>query len=285
MFFFTKKLSITTKNNLQIGCKIRNILIYMLIIVIVLLIACENPITGFGPQPLYFDKHVHKPMLNVFGVLRPGNLDGKPLSFVHLEESFPITTSPDTIVVSDAKVTLFKYEKNIVVDSLELSYTNLNSTFPISEYRHIEFFPMEGVTYGVSCVRNGFPKLTSKTTIPSTPKIVDNSIHSDENKLTFSILRDSLAALYDIYLIVDQETISKRIRRPEAGNIRVIINFNQTIESQGLLLICAYDLQLSEYITYNVSIKPNTYRSNYSTVENGFGCFGSLNILEEVIIF
>ena len=59
----------------------------------------------------------------------------------------------------------------------------------------------------------------------------------------------------------------------------------QSSESAGLLIIYAYDLQLSEYMTYNVSIKPNTYRSDYSTVDNGFGCFGSLNIYSKVIDF
>ena len=59
----------------------------------------------------------------------------------------------------------------------------------------------------------------------------------------------------------------------------------QSSESTGLLIIYAYDLQLSEYITYNVSIKPNTYRSDYSTVDNGFGCFGSLNVFSKMINF
>ena len=53
----------------------------------------------------------------------------------------------------------------------------------------------------------------------------------------------------------------------------------------GQVKIIAYDYHLSEYITYNVNIKPNTYRDDYSTVENGYGCFGSLNITEQEIYF
>ncbi len=92
----------------------------------------------------------------------------------------------------------------------------------------------------------------------------------------------SLTDLYDVYLIIGQKAYTDRIQRPEAGDIVVTITSS---ESAGLLIIYAYDLQLSEYITYNVSIKPNTYRSAYSTVDNGFGCFGSLNVFSGMINF
>ena len=55
--------------------------------------------------------------------------------------------------------------------------------------------------------------------------------------------------------------------------------------SEGKLIIYAYDIKLSEYITYNIIIKPQTYQSNYSTVNNGFGCFGSMNLLEKTLTF
>jgi len=94
-----------------------------------------------------------------------------------------------------------------------------------------------------------------------------------------------LAALYDVYLIIGQKTCTDRIQRPEAGDIAVTIAIEQSGETAGLLIIYGYDLQLSEYITYNVIIKTNTYRSDYSTVDNGFGCFGSLNIFSKMITF
>ena len=128
-----------------------------------------------------------------------------------------------------------------------------------------------------------------------------------------------MAALYDVYFIIGQNAYTDRIQRPETGDIAVTIEFQgvrsnnwdicdfftnkkittykakmsndfislpeQSSESTGLLIIYAYDLQLSEYMTYNVSIKPNTYRSDYSTVDNGFGCFGSLNVFSKMINF
>jgi hypothetical protein len=168
------------------------------------------------------------------------------------------------------------------VDTIALSYTNFDSTFPTSDYRHPDFYPIEGHTYGISCIKQGYPELTSKTTVP---KIVDDVIQVNANNISFSIMRDSLAALYDVYLIIVQKAHADRIQRPEAGDIAVAIAIEPSNESTGLLIIYAYDLQLSEYITYNVIIKTNTYRSDYSTVDNGFGCFGSLNVFSKVITF
>ena len=115
--------------------------------------------------------------------------------------------------------------------------------------------------------------------------MVDDAIQVNTNNISFSIMRDSSTALYDVYLIIGQKAYADRIQRPEAGDIAATIAIEQSSESAGLLIIYAYDLQLSEYITYNVIIKTNTYRSDYSTVDNGFGCFDSLNIFSRMINF
>lgn len=265
-------------------CPLRVVTLVMMI-VLGLMTGCENPITGYGPQPVYLDKQEYRPMLNVFGVLRPGTQDGIPLSFVHLEESFPLTSYPDTIEVRDADVTLFRYEGDVILDSMVFVYTHFDSTFQKSEYRHTEFYPVENRTYGISCRKAGFPELTSKTTVPSIPGIVEGSIEINTNRLTFSILRDSSAALYDITLWIGEHSYNQRLRRPEVGHIDVAFDLETNHGASGVLLVYAYDLQLSEYMTYNVNVKYNSYRSDYSTVENGFGCFGSLNVLERTVTF
>ena len=249
------------------------------------LVGCENIVTDFGPQPAYVDEHEHKPMLNVFGVLRPDAENGKVLSFVHLERSFPYAVGIDTILVTDAIVRVMEYEEGTLARSIELGYTDMDETFPTMEYRRPDFIPKSGQTYGISCVREGYPELTSSTTVPSAPEIVDDSVRIEPSRLSFSMLRDSRVGLYDIYLFTEQNVYIERIRRPEVGNIQVEMGLDAHLGAEGLLVIYAYDLQLSEYIAYNISIKPNTYRSDYSTVENGFGCFGSLNVLERPIVF
>ena len=100
----------------------------------------------------------------------------------------------------------------------------------------------------------------------------------------WTIRRDEGILLYDIFIIAGQGFYLERIRRPESGNIEVSIELENDLEpDQIFLMMYGYDARLSEYMTYNVSIKPNTYHTHYSTVENGYGCFGSLNLFEETV--
>jgi hypothetical protein len=248
------------------------------------MISCENPITGFGPQPVYLEKGKYKPMLNIFGVLRPDSLQGFPNSFVHLEAVYPICTSyPDSFELPDATVKVYCYEEAQISDSLQFVYTNFDSIFSGYEYRALNFIPVEKRIYGISCYKQGYLKLTGKTRVPLKPVIVNDTIMIDHNKISFAILTDSTAVLYDISLTVGELELNKRMRKPEQGNIVVTFNLYPTPVKTAQLVIFAYDLNLSEYLTYNISIKPNTYQGNYSTVENGYGCFGSLNILRRTI--
>jgi hypothetical protein len=248
-----------------------------------LCIRCGDWITGSGPQPIYLDDSRFMPMLNILGVLRPDSANGLPRSYVHIEKAYSANQTPDSTAVTNAKVTIFEYLENESIDSIAFSYTSDGSAYPTSDYRNIGFSPTANRTYGISCERNGYPNLTARTKVPSVPQIVNDSFQLAANQLSFSIVRDSLAALYDLYLFVGEETQSMRIQRPETGDIPVIMNLKTTQSSTGLLIIYAYDFNLSEYMTFNVNIKPNAYRSAYSTVENGFGCFGSLNVLRRNI--
>ena len=135
----------------------------------------------------------------------------------------------------------------------------------------------------ISCYREGYLNLNGKTRVPSKPVLVNDTILVAHNRINFEILPDSLAALYDISLTIGKVVLSQRIRKPEHGNIAVTFDISPTQLKNAQLEIFAYDLNLSEYLTYNISIKPNTYQGSYSTVENGYGCFGSLNILKRTI--
>jgi len=246
---------------------------------------CENPITGPGPQPTYLESADFHPMLNVLGVLRTGKMNGLGLSFVHLERSFPFNEFPDSLEVTDARVMLYRYGGHVIVDSVEFMFTHFDSTFQKSEYRHPEFTPEEKQTYGISCRKEGFPTLASQTTVPAMPAIIEDSVQSNGNQYSFSILRDTLVSLYDIYFSDGVSTHYQRHRIPEFGNMHVVFETGDYPVSTGNLLIYAYDLNLSEYLAYNVNIKPNTFRTDYSTVEDGFGCFGSLNLLDLMVTF
>jgi hypothetical protein len=252
-------------------------------IMLMVMYGCDDWITGYGPQPDYIDEWRHRPMLNVFGVLRPDTLDGLPQSFVHLERAFPVTSYPDTLDVKDAEVVITRFDGGAPVDSITLEYTGFDSAFPMAEYRHSDFFPSASTTYGIVCRRDGYPELASETTVPAVPELIESTFEYTQGRISFSIARDSLAALYEVYFILDEQFVSQRVRRPESGDAEVVFEIEDSQARDAVVMVYAYDLKLSEYMTYNVNFKFNTFRSDYSTVENGYGCFGSLNILIKTI--
>ena len=245
---------------------------------------CKSHITGNGPQPSYIEESEHEPRLNIFGVLRPGRENGLPLSFVHVERSIAYVDGDLddlTTAVEDVQMMLFYHKDGLVVDSTSFYYTSFDSVFERSEYRPVsDFSPTAGQTYGLACRKEGFPTLTATTTVPQVPTIVANSLVLKAGELAFTIERDPLAALYDAYLMVGDQQYVARERRPESGDTGVVIPFDNPRGSEGSLVIYAYDLNLSEYTTFNIYVKPQTFQPPFSTVDNGFGCFGSLNSLE-----
>ena len=259
--------------------------LYILFGFLFVLMCCENPITGYGPQPVYINKSEFKPSLNIFGILRPDHLQGYPASFIHIEEIFPIASShPDNFDIKDATVTVYSRQEAQLADTVHFLYTNFDSVFSRYEYRPENFIPAAGRMYTISCVKEGYPVLTGSTIVPGVPVIANDTIYIDNNNIDFEIMPDSLVALYDIFLASEEYgSYNLRVRKPETGNIQVRFDNPFPEIKNGRLIIYAYDKNLSEYLTYNISIKPNTYQGRYSTVENGHGCFGSLNILSKTI--
>jgi hypothetical protein len=254
-------------------------------IILLLLIGCKDHFLGVGPQPRYLETPEYEPKLNIFGVLRPDTLSDLAGSFVHLEGTYPFNLYPDSTIITDAEVKLYKYQDSLITDTIPLFYTDAQSKYPFREYRNVNFYPETGVTYGVFCHRDGYPDLISITRVPNIPVIADNSLKINNQKLSFVIQPDSLAALYDVSLAIGEKVYQKRVRRSESGDIVVEIELTEALTGTGLLVIYGYDVNLSEYITYNVNIKPNTYRYPYTTVDNGYGCFGSLNVCRLSVMF
>ncbi|MCK5074947.1 MAG: hypothetical protein KAR38_01165 [Calditrichia bacterium] len=269
----------------------RNTLVYLItgiamILFVSLFAGCENPITGFGPQPSFIDNNEHEPMLNVFGVLRPDTLENNPLSFVHLEAAFSVTSEyPDSFIIADADIDIYKYINNVVDDTIGFQYSDFDSLFPEHEYRPENFYPQGGETYGISCKREGYPELTSTTTMPFTPVIFENTLNISNNNISFTILNDSLSSLYDIHFYMGEKEYFSRVLSSGNGNIQIELPINRNTEEQGLLIIFAYDKNLSEYLTVTITLKLNTYQADYSTVDNGYGSFGSLNLLKKMVVF
>jgi len=166
-----------------------------------------------------------------------------------------------------------------MVDSLCFTYKYPDTTFT---HQPTDFKPLPGNRFQIVCKSPGLPTLTAETVIPNQPAIVNNSISTANHKVQFSILEDSTAFLYDVYLFVGTNQHYQRMLRADSGNTPIEFDVDLSDTTVNKLVIYAYDKNLSEYLTApNLFIKPNTYRPPFSTVQNGYGCFGSLNLLSK----
>lgn len=254
---------------------------FLIIIGFSLLGCCSIDPTSPGPQPTILERTKHIPRLNVFGILRPDSLQGLPLSYVHLEFAYPTDDIPDSAIVPDANVKIAQLAGSTAIDSTLLIYSDFN-VFPTKEYRSTRFYPQES-TFELICTRTGYPTLTARTTIPPVPILQAGSLHRKGNHLSFIIRREEQVGLYEVVLTGADWYLRDRFIRPKTGDISVSFSLNGIPGGSCSLIIYGFDLNLSEYLTANLSIKPNIYQRDFSTVENGYGCFGALNIYRQAI--
>lgn len=236
-----------------------------------------------GPQPNFIVEDNSEPALSVFGVIRPDSVQGKGMSFVLVEKIMnAINQTPDSFQISDANVMVYTLENEIAVDSFLFSFDTASS-FP-ALYRADSFSPIGGQTVKIVCEREGFPQVTAQTTIPQVPKLYGDIV-VNKNSITFSIADDPLAELYDVFLLTNGTMLAfERMVKQEAGSTSVKLSFFGSLPTDASVLIYAYDTNLAQYVTSpNVFFKPNTYRPPYSSVDGGFGCFGSMNMLVKVV--
>lgn len=242
-----------------------------------MLVTCDsyNPISP-GPQPTNLETVEPQDLLNVFGILRPDSLQGWSQSYIHLEFSYPALDIPDSTIVSDAEVKIIRLDGQTKIDSFLFVYSDFNGLMT-REYRNQTFFPEVGA-YQLICKKSGFPILTGETTLPAIPVIEESSLKQRNNQLIFNILRDNNVGLYEVVLENQNWQIRDRFLKPNTGNVSIVLNLSDECKGEWFLSIYCYDPNLSTYLTANLSIKPNIYQDDFSTVLNGYGCFGSMNI-------
>ena len=231
-----------------------------------------------GSQPTFEDGHAFVAGINVFAVIRPDSTDGKSMNLIHIEKVIPaISSTDDSTTLTDFNAVVYKIVNKVITDSLSFTFTYPDTTFT---HKPTDFKPEPGNHFKMICQSPGLPDLSAETVIPNQPVIAGNSINTAMNKIQFSITADTTAFLYDIYLFVGRNQYYQRILRAKTGDTSVAIDVDVSSATNTTLVIYAYDKNLSEYLTApNLFIKPNTYRPPFSTVQHGYGCFGSLNLL------
>jgi len=261
--------------------KIKTIFILIIGSILVSALGCKEYI--YGPQPNIINENEFIPKLNIFGVLRPDSLYGKPASMIRVDKTTAVdSVNSDTLLITDARVTIYEMDSNnYPLDSFRFEYTDYDSTYMRNDYRppvDRDFMPKTNTTYKIVCEKEGYEKVTGYTTMPEEPNLIDG-IKMNKRELHFQIKRDEKAELYEFYLLKGRKSHYDKKLKPDTGNIKVTIKVPPNFTKPFDLKIYAYDNNLSEYNTYSLYYKPNTYQPPYSTVENGYGCFGSMNIL------
>ena len=120
----------------------------IILIIITICTGCDLPWQP-GPQPNYIERNTYQNQFNVLGILRPGNVAGAPLSFVHLETTYDYFDIPDSTKIGDATVKLFYYNDSSQIDTIEMQFTNYNGVFDTKEYRTLEIDSIDSLMKAV----------------------------------------------------------------------------------------------------------------------------------------
>lgn len=237
-----------------------------------LLCSCEKVFEtyiGLPLQPTNINS-VYLPGLNVFGVLKAGAILDTSNQYFEVHYIPHVFDTTSSYSINDADVTL---QNDFNTYNLDLIGEGL--------YVNIDVVPIPGQEWNYTCVYDTF-EVTSLTIIPNMPVVAESTIDINDGSIRFTIDSDPSAFMYDVYYIDEYSFSTKRIV-PEYGNdieVQLEIEDNE-LGAINLLYVIAYDQKYEQYITTsNIFFKPNAFRPRFTTVDGGYGCFGSLTSLE-----
>jgi len=234
-------------------------------------LACDLPFDP-GPMPTSLIRTTFEPGLNVFGVLRADGAPGS--SIIHVEKALTteqMYSQDPTIMIDNAEVYLFPGD-SIAGIPFVASTDSLETGF----YYHDTYQPLPGQTVQLKITAPDLPQLTARTTIPEYPCVDSTTIAYQTGQLRFTLLTDSSAAQYVVCVPISGNR--SEIHLINTGNpaLPVALNLPLSISPPFAVLIFAYDHNLTVYLNHSIAVIPQTFRETIRTVENGYGCFGSL---------
>jgi hypothetical protein len=248
------------------------------VIAIILLSSCDLPWEP-GPQPRDIVKTEFSPALNIFGIIRANDPDSSKISYVHVAKTYTIKEAADptfSSVIDYALVTIYRIENGNTVDSINF-YFKEDSIYG-KRYINYKFKPVPGEEYQLKIRSDEFPILTGETRVPEPATIDTATIYLSESVISFRLIQDPSIFLYDIYLITEQGYVSTRVFPSDSLYQNIVMDISRIGSEKFSIEIFGYDLNLASYLTQTVVIKPQSYHETYSSVINGFGCFGAVSV-------
>lgn len=268
-----------------------NILISFFVIALLVLFASCEKVTdwylGINLQP-EFTEDTFEEGMNIFGLMRPDLQSEYNKSFVFVQQNYPALEFPDGSfnIIKDVDIQVIQLENENVVDTFYFPLVPADSIFPDTLYRpERDFVPVPGNTYRIICNHHEVPSAIGETRFPPEPEIVSNSLVVAPGIIEFSVEPDPGIKMLDIYVSSDVYSgITGRYVTNDTASTRV--NLSLPGASYANIEIYGYDAKLSAYYANsNTSLNFNKYRSTFSTLEEGFGVFGSLNITKISVDF
>jgi hypothetical protein len=248
----------------------------ILIYFIVLLGGCKEIGDFYMGLPLQprFEKNSYTPGLNIFGILRPDSTGSFNNSFIHIEKVLPALGKIDSFSVDTVLVTVGGFNSG-----QEFNFAlNSDSIFSQNAYRLDGIFtPKPGEIYTLTCDLEEYPVLKATTIIPQKAEMVENSLQAEDNYLAFEIKNDTSIFMLDVYCY-SGDTLYGYNRFAAETQSNTLIELSVNGNKIKSIVVFSYDYNMAKYyLTSNTSLNFNKYRNSYSTVENGYGVFGSVN--------
>jgi hypothetical protein len=209
----------------------------------------------------------------VFGILRA---DGDPhSSFIHVQRA--VTTEE---MYEDADLVI--HNADIFMEDratgLMLTFTMANDSSRKGFYYAEQFQPAPGDSFRIRVSAPGFPDVFGMTTIPPKPRIVPGSLHTSTGEVTFELAGNSDTFEYQVFIIGEKGALDRRYAVLDQNRIVVRIALTAELGMAQMILLYAYDRNLSEYLNNPTSFIPQSFQETVHTVEGGYGCIGSLSM-------
>ncbi len=258
------------------------------ILVFLLLISCEKATDFYLGLPWQPDilENTFVDGLNIFALLQPADSAENNKSFVYVQRNWPALeyTDESFTIIKNVDILIIQMENEIVLDTIYFPLMPSDSLFRDTLYRPDQIFsPLPGNTYQIICEYNDTLSAYGETRFPPEPQLVSNSLVISEGRVEFKIDPDEEIKMLDVYVFSEELTgIVGRYVTNDTASIKI----NLSIPGSGAAYIdiYGYDANLAAYYANsNTSLNFNKYRTTFSTLEQGFGVFGSLNRTQLIV--
>ncbi|MDP8206258.1 MAG: hypothetical protein P9L92_06310 [Candidatus Electryonea clarkiae] len=255
--------------------------IFLSVLSAMAIVSCDGYLDP-GPQPTRLFDVDFEPGFNIIGVLRVDGMEGS--SFVHVERVYHIEEVEDEFepTIEDASVVITDLQSGI---STEFFYESREEEF--MNYTDSLFLPKINREYSIRIAGADLPELTGTTVVPSVPVIDSSSVAISSDKCKFTILGCNDAFMYDVVLVTLNSEgligLMQRIIATDDQSVEASFDLDPDYGTIQWAEIYAYDENLAFYLNVSMTIKPQSYQETATTVNGGYGCFGS--VVQSVFFF